>query len=160
MSKAFIVSKKDEFFELESFSSRGDFLAEVHTYQFYFNLARPNSHKENLTPWQIIERLTPRSPLDLCFLPPAFLDYYLKDEGGYDVPRPPYRACPCWESIPGRSQKWVSVPVIFVRRTAHEKIAKETGRRITANNSKPAIDGSNSRVEAWPKIAARIPSRE
>jgi transposase len=82
--------EEDEFFDLESFSSRGDFLAKVHTYQLYFNLARPNSHKENLTPWQIIERLTPRSPIDLCLLPPVFLDYYLKDEGGYDVPRLPY----------------------------------------------------------------------
>jgi transposase-like protein len=81
--------EEDEFFDLESFSSRGDFLAKVHTYQLYFNLARPNTHKQNLTPWQIIERLTPRSPLDLCLLPPVFLDYYLNDEGGYDVPRLP-----------------------------------------------------------------------
>ena len=81
--------EEDEFFDLESFSSRGDFLAKAHTYQLYFNLARPNSHKENQTPWQIIERLTPRSPLELCLLPPVFLDYYLNDAGGYDVPRLP-----------------------------------------------------------------------
>jgi transposase len=80
---------EDEFFDLESFSGRGDFLAKVHTYQLYFNLARPNSHKENQTPWQIIERLAPRSPLELCLLPPVFLDYYLNDSGGYDVPRLP-----------------------------------------------------------------------
>ena len=81
--------EEDEFFDLEEFSSRGEFLAKVHTYQLYFNLVRPNSHKENLSPWQIIERLAPRSPLDLCLLPPVFLDYYLKDSGGYDVPRLP-----------------------------------------------------------------------
>lgn len=81
--------EEDEFFDLETFSSRGDFLAKTHTYQLYFNLARPNSHKENLTPWQIIERLAPRSPLELCLLPPVFLDYYLNDAGGYDVPRLP-----------------------------------------------------------------------
>jgi hypothetical protein len=63
---------------------------QVHTYQLYFNLARPNSHKENLSLWQIIERLAPRSPLELCLLPPVFLDYYLNDSGGYDVPRLPY----------------------------------------------------------------------
>jgi len=79
--------EEDEFFDLESFSGRGDFLAKTHTYQLYFNLARPNSHKEFQTPWQIIERLTPRSPLHLCLLPPVFLDYYLNDQGGYDVPR-------------------------------------------------------------------------
>jgi hypothetical protein len=42
------------------------------------------------SPWQIIERLNPRSPLELCLLPPVFLDYYLNDSGGYDVPRLPY----------------------------------------------------------------------
>ena len=81
--------EEDEFFDLEQFQNRGDFLAKVHTYQLYFNLARPNSHKENHTPWQIIERLAPRSPLELCLLPPVFLDYYLSDSGGYDVPRLP-----------------------------------------------------------------------
>ncbi len=81
--------EEDEFFDLESFSSRGEFLAKVHTYQLYFNLVRTNSHKENLSPWQIIERLAPRLPLELCLLPPVFLDYYLNDQGGYDVPRLP-----------------------------------------------------------------------
>jgi len=82
--------EEDEFFDLEDFTSRGDFLAKVHTYQLYFNLVRPNSHKENLSPWQIIERLAPRSPLELCLLPPVFLDYYLNDSRGYDVTRLPY----------------------------------------------------------------------
>jgi len=81
--------EEDEFFDLEDFSSRGDFLAKAQTYQLYFNLARPNSHKENQSPWQIIERIAPRSPLELCLLPPVFLDYYLNDSGGYDVPRQP-----------------------------------------------------------------------
>jgi transposase len=81
--------EEDEFFDLETFWSRGDFLAKAHTYQLYFNLVRPNSHKENQSPWQIIERLTPRSPLQLCLLPPVFLDYYLNDSGGYDLPRHP-----------------------------------------------------------------------
>ncbi len=81
--------EEDEFFDLEDFSSRGEFLAKVHTYQLYFNLVRPNSHKGNQSPWQIIERLAPRSPLQLCLLPPVFLDYYLNDSGGYDAPRLP-----------------------------------------------------------------------
>jgi len=87
--KPCIASKKTNSFDLEDFSSRGDFLAKVHTYQLYFNLVRPNSHKENLSPGQIIERLAPRSPLQLCLLPPVFLDYYLNDSGGYDVGRLP-----------------------------------------------------------------------
>ena len=81
--------EEDEFFDLETFASRAEFLAKVTTYQLYFNLVRPNSHKENQSPWQIIERLAPRSPLELRLLPPVFLDYYLNDSGGYDVPRLP-----------------------------------------------------------------------
>jgi transposase len=77
---------EDEFFDLESFTDRADFLAKAFTYQLYFNLARPNSHKQNLCPWQIVEQLQPRWPLQLCLLPPVFLDYYLNDSGGYDVP--------------------------------------------------------------------------
>ena len=73
-------------FDLEDFASRGDFLAKVHTYELYFNLARPNSHKDHQGPWQIIERL---APLELCLLPPVFLDYHLNDSGGYDVARRP-----------------------------------------------------------------------
>jgi transposase len=83
---------EDEFFDLESFSGRGDFLAKAFTYQLYFNLVRPNSHKQNLTPWQIVEQFQPRWPLQLCLLPPVFLDYYLNDSGGYDVPRHPSTA--------------------------------------------------------------------
>ena len=60
--------EEDEFFDLESFTSRGDFLNKTQTYQLYFNLARTNSHKENLSPLQIIERLAPRSPSNsACF---------------------------------------------------------------------------------------------
>lgn len=80
---------EDEFFDLEDFSNRGDFLAKTHTYQLYFNLVRPNSHKQNLSPWQIIQNLEPRTPLQLCLLPPVFLDNFLHDAGGYDLPRLP-----------------------------------------------------------------------
>ena len=45
--------EEDEFFDPEDFSSRGNFLAKVHTYQL-----------DDLSPWQIIERLAPRSPLE------------------------------------------------------------------------------------------------
>jgi len=80
---------EDEFFDLETFSSRADFLAKASLYQLYFNLARPNSHKGGLTPWQIIQQLNPPLPLDLCLLPPICLDYRLDSTGGYDLPRFP-----------------------------------------------------------------------
>ncbi len=89
---------EDEFFDLETFQSRAAFLAKASVYQLYFNLARPNSHKRGLTPWQIIHQLDPRLSLDVCLLPPVFLDYRLDalrpdlpttTKGGYDLPRLP-----------------------------------------------------------------------
>src|SRR3990172_8468874 len=81
---------EDEFFEIESFSSRSNFLAKASLYQLYCNLARPNSHKENLSPWQILHQLHPRLPLQLCLLAPIALDPLLDPQGGYLVPRHPY----------------------------------------------------------------------
>lgn len=80
---------EDEFFDIESFSSRSDFLAKASLYQLYFNLVRPNSHKENRSPWQIIQQLNPRSSLNLCLLAPIALDHQLDPQGGYLVPRHP-----------------------------------------------------------------------
>ncbi|HEV3482899.1 MAG TPA: hypothetical protein VGR97_11310, partial [Candidatus Acidoferrales bacterium] len=59
-------------------------------------------HKDHQSPWQIIERLAPRSPLELCLLPPVFLDYYLNNSGGYDVPRQPWK-CPPRSIVQRRS---------------------------------------------------------
>lgn len=84
---------EDEFFDLERFSSRADFLAKATLYQLYFNLARPNSHKGGLSPWQIIQQLQPQLSLRLCLLSPVYLDHFLDAKGGYLVCRHPYRAC-------------------------------------------------------------------
>ena len=81
---------EDEFFDLESFADRADFLSKATTYQLYFNFARPNSHKQYLTPWNIVQQLNPRLPLQLCLLRPLFLDYFLTPQGGYDLGRHPY----------------------------------------------------------------------
>src|SRR5712692_8609777 len=97
-SKPFTASSEDEFFDLETFHSRSDFLAKAALYQLYFNLARPNSHKQGLSPWQIIHHLEPCRPLRLCLLAPVFLDHQLDPQGGYLVPRHPY---PC------RYQNWL-----------------------------------------------------
>ena len=90
---------EDEFFDLESFLNRPEFFAKATIYHLYFNLVRPNSHKGNHSPWQIIEQLAPRSPLDLCLLPPINLDYFLNSNGGYDLPFHPYCG-PCPNLFP------------------------------------------------------------
>ncbi len=77
---------EDEFYDRETLRSRAEFLAKASLYQLYFNLARLNSHKGGLSPWQIIHPLDPRLSLDVCLLPPVFHYYRLHPEGGYDVP--------------------------------------------------------------------------
>ena len=62
-----------EFYEIEQFADRRNFLNKATTYCLYFNLARINSGKENKTPWELIcEKGThdPRLPI----LPPVYLD--------------------------------------------------------------------------------------
>src|SRR6266404_4255168 len=100
MWKPSIASLEDEFFDLETFRNRAHFMAKASLYQLYFNLARPNSHKEHCTPCEIIHQLHPLLPLDTCLLPPLFLDYRLNSQGGYDVPRYPCSRAPLLQSSP------------------------------------------------------------
>jgi hypothetical protein len=64
-SKPSTASVEDEFFDRESFASRGDFLAKAGIYNLCFNLVRSNSSKQNLSAWQILD-LPPSS-----FSPPT-----------------------------------------------------------------------------------------
>jgi len=80
---------EDEFYDLESFTSRSDFLAKATVYQLYFNLVRSNTHKGGLSPWQIVQQLQPQLSLRLCLLTPIFLDHFLDPKGGYLVCRHP-----------------------------------------------------------------------
>ena len=123
---------KNEFFDLETFTSRGEFLAKAQIYQLYFNLARPNSHKEFQTPWQIIERLAPRSRLQLCLLPPVFLDYYLNDSGGYDVPSYP------WEKN-ARDIEYGKIFQCHVSKHDNEQRLNRLGAIVCCSRGRPAI---------------------
>ena len=82
---------EDEFYEVESFSSRLDFLAKAATYNLWFNALRKNSYKQNRTPWDILHLRDPALPLHILTLPPLFLDELavklldLPDQRGYDV---------------------------------------------------------------------------
>lgn len=68
---------EDEFFDLETFARRTDFLSNASPCQLYFNPARPNSHKGGLCPWDIIQQPGPQRSLRLCLLGPIFLDHQL-----------------------------------------------------------------------------------
>jgi hypothetical protein len=65
---------EDEFFEVESFKDRKDFLEKVGSYLLWFNTARKNSYKENQTPWEIIKAKCPHVSPQIVNLPPFYLD--------------------------------------------------------------------------------------
>lgn len=82
---------EDEFYEVERFTSRQDFLAKAATYTLWFNVARTNSYKSHNTPWGIIHDRDPTISPQIATLPPVFLDELFmqrldaKGKGGYDV---------------------------------------------------------------------------
>lgn len=85
---------EDEFFDLETFTSRADFLAKATLCQLYFDLARPTSHKGGLSPWQIIQQLEPQLPLRLFLFSPVLLDRFLDSKGDtLCVGIPNYNCC-------------------------------------------------------------------
>ena len=82
---------EDEFYEVEHFSSRSDFLAKAKVYNLWFNVARRNSGKEYKTPWELIHEKEPKVDPAICALPPVFLDELFMKKldsklmWGYDV---------------------------------------------------------------------------
>jgi len=66
-----------EFYEIEQFKSRHDFLSKAATYQLFFNLHRPNSYKELKTPWQLAQEKRPDLDRRLLMIPPVDLDKLL-----------------------------------------------------------------------------------
>ena len=85
-----------DFYEVEQFADRDDFLEKAHTYQLFFNLERPNTYKENKSPWQLAKEKRPDLSKEALMLPPvdldALLDKTLADQaiGGYDVSSAPF----------------------------------------------------------------------
>ena len=63
---------EEEFFNIENFSSREDFIIKAQAYQNFFNLVRPNFHKKGQTPIQIILK-------DRCKIDPAVVLFPVLD---------------------------------------------------------------------------------
>ncbi len=82
---------EDEFYMVETFVSRSDFLAKAAAYTLWFNVARTNSYKNHKTPWQIIVERNPKTNPAVVTLPPVFLDHLWQknlasiSKRGYDV---------------------------------------------------------------------------
>ena len=89
---------EDEFYDLENFENIKDFHMRVASYQAWYNLVRVNMNKDYMSPWQIIEKLRPKTNLSLARLPPLMLDWLGPDYAtreelllrGYDLPCYPY----------------------------------------------------------------------
>jgi transposase len=85
-----------EFYQLENFTGRDDFLRKARTYQIAFNLLRPNSYKEGKTPWQLAKEKKPDLPINVPMIPPVFIDDLmdktppLNIQEGHDLPSTPY----------------------------------------------------------------------
>jgi len=84
-----------DFYEIEKFNDRRDFMEKAYTYQLFFNLERPNTYKENKSPWQLAKEKRPDLPKEALMLPPVDLDELLdktvdiQDLRGYDVSSSP-----------------------------------------------------------------------
>jgi len=66
-----------EFYEIEAFADRADFMSKALTYQLFFNLGRPNTYKEHKTPWQLAQEKRPDLDKRLFMIPPIDLDRLL-----------------------------------------------------------------------------------
>lgn len=84
-----------EFYEIENFNDRNDFMEKANTYQLFFNLERPNTYKENKSPWQLAQEKRSDIPNEALMLPSVDLDALLNKKlaylalGGYDVSSSP-----------------------------------------------------------------------
>ena len=85
-----------EFYEIETFADRADFMRKANTYQLFFNLERPNTYKEHKTPWQLAREKKPDLDKRLLMIPAVDLDLLLKHylafltQGGKDLLTNPY----------------------------------------------------------------------
>jgi len=84
-----------EFYEIENFKDRTDFLEKANAYLLFFIFQRPNTYKENKTPWQLAKEKRPDLPKEALMLPVVDLDALLEqklnslNQRGYDVPSVP-----------------------------------------------------------------------
>ena len=81
---------EQEFFEIENFKDREDFFNKANTYQMFFNFERPNTYKENKTPWELAKEKNPKLKKKALILPPIDLDVAVRNialcaQGGNDV---------------------------------------------------------------------------
>ncbi len=90
--ESFHAHEEPEFFDIETFTGSEDFWNKITTYQHYWNLARPNSYKDDQTPLQILQQAAPKLPPEILLLAPLNLDTFAEAQVGHDVPVLPVRS--------------------------------------------------------------------
>ena len=82
---------EQEFYSCETFENRMQFFAKAYSYQLFYNYFRPNSWKEEHTPWQIVQKAFPEIDKNVLNLQPIHLDLFTHEfvSGGYHVPKFP-----------------------------------------------------------------------
>ena len=69
-----------EFYEIENFANKKDFLNKAQSYQLFFNFQRPNSYKENKTPYTLACEKKADFDKRLLMIPVVDLDHLLKQK--------------------------------------------------------------------------------
>jgi len=69
-----------EFYEIESFKDNPAFLNKALSYQLFFNLIRPNTYKENKSPWQLAQEKVPNLKKEVLMIPAVDLRQLLKNK--------------------------------------------------------------------------------
>ena len=82
---------EQEFYSCETFENRIEFFAKAYSYQLFYNYFRPNSGKEDQSPWQIVQKVFPDINKNVLNLQPIHLDSLTTQfiEGGYHLPKFP-----------------------------------------------------------------------
>jgi len=95
-----------EFYEIETFADRADFMSKARTYQLFFNLERPNTYKEDRTPWQLAQEKKPDLDKRLLMTAAVDLDALLNvytsllTQGGNNLLTNPYSPSkPCIKKL-------------------------------------------------------------
>lgn len=65
---------EEEFYDSEDFSCEDNFLAKAFSYQIWFNFARRNRWRDNLTPWEILKQKNPNLTKEALLLAPIRLE--------------------------------------------------------------------------------------
>jgi hypothetical protein len=74
--EAFHRMIEDNFYDLESYSDKIDFLNKAYTFQLVFNYLRPNRYRQGKTPVKILNESNCGIDPAVLSLPPIILDYH------------------------------------------------------------------------------------